>query len=89
MFGVHSLSDGKYKIQFPVGSRGQRREEIIVDSIEAVHEAMNHHFAEGPRAMQHSRNAIEHCPLCAMGKEEPRLKLVQVDGPRLKVVSDE
>jgi hypothetical protein len=82
MFAVHRLLNGKFKINFP-NDRGNKTLELSDLCIEEVHEAANHHFGEGPRAEQHARNAISHCPLCRLEGEEAdqkpktRLKLVR------------
>lgn len=63
MFAVYKQGDGKFKIQYP-NERGDKTLTVTGLTIEQVHEAMNHHYDAGPRAMQHAANAIDHCPLC-------------------------
>lgn len=63
MFAVHKQINGKFKIEYP-NEKGSKKLTITDLTIEQVHEAMNHHYDAGPRAIQHANNAIGHCPMC-------------------------
>jgi hypothetical protein len=76
----------RFKVKFSDPGSGSRGYHVMADSLDEVHEAINHYHRHGPRAAQHSRNSIEHCPLCRMCRDQTAEPIKLRKRPRLKVL---